>query len=240
VSAALYAWVGAIVLRRHVAQDARPANSLFALWWIALAAAFTLISLFTIATQGLGYRGLALAVAYLDGVVVLVLGAIWGLVYYLAYLYTGNKRWFWPIAIFYAALALAFIVEIAYLQPNGFDADGNLTFAHAQMSPAARGTLGLLVSLPAVIAAIGYGSLYRRTYEPLARYRIALVSAAFVAQFGWNVVNAAFQLPTRFQGSIVVPLIGDAFAILAAVAVLFAFRPPRELRSRLERVQASE
>jgi hypothetical protein len=177
----------------------------------------------------LNYRDLALVVALLNALLVTIVVAVWGLVYYLAYLYTGSSRSFWPITAFYAFLAVLFLYVVAWVQPNGFDADGGLTYARKQLTGAPAIAIGLLFSLPVVIAAVAYGSLYFRVKEAAARYRIGLVAGAFFLQFGWTAASSALQLNRKYPNSVAISLVGSTFAILSALA----FRPPRKVRARL-------
>lgn len=233
--AALYAWVGFVVFKRGVSQDARLANVLFATWWFGLAAFFVLVPAYIIPVRALGYHNVTFAVVFLDVLLLFIVAAIWGLAYYLVYLFTGKRGWFWPVTIFYFALEGLILGLVAYLQPNGFDANGNLTYAREQLVGAPAIILGLLYSVPVILAALGYASLYFRSKEPTARYRVALVSGGFLVQFGWSAISTILQLNRRYPNSTALSLVGDAVAVLAAICVLLAFRPPDAIRKRLER-----
>lgn len=234
VSAALYIWVARIVLAKGVEGEAKRANTMFALWWIALAFLYLAAPFYSLPPQVFGYEDLALAVTLLNVLLLVIVAAIWGLVYYLVYLYTGNAKWFWPIAAGYFALGGILLYAVAYLHPIGFQADGTLQFEHQQLSGAPAIALGLLFSLPVVLAALAYGSLFFRVKEPGPRYRIGMVAGAFILQFGWSTVSSLLQLQRRYPGSITLALAGNALGIVAAVIILLAFRPPAAIRARLE------
>ncbi|HEX2022641.1 MAG TPA: hypothetical protein VHH36_08000, partial [Candidatus Thermoplasmatota archaeon] len=232
-SGALYLWVARIVLRRRVEGDARLANALFATWWIALGLVFLAVPAYSVATRTLGARDLALAVTFVNVVLLLVVVAVWGLVYYLVYLYTGSQRAFWPVSAFYVAFSAVVLYLVAWMQPNGFDDEGTLTFVRERLTGAPAVALGLLFSLPVVLAALAYGSLFFRVRDPAPRYRIGLVAGAFLLQFGWSVVSTALQLPQRYPDSLALSLLSNALGVVAAVSVLLAFKPPRAVRERL-------
>lgn len=233
VSAGLYLWVARLVLKRDPQGQARRANTLFAVWWVALGVVYVMIPAYTIPARVFGHHDLALVVTLLDVLLVLIAVAFWGLLYYLVYLYTGNPRWFWPITAFYGALGIALLYAVAWLEPNGFDANGNVTYAREQLGSSASLTIGLMFSVPILLAALAYGSLFFKVREPLARYRIALVSGAFLIQFGWSATSTTLRLNQRYPGSVTLSLIGNGLAVLAALAIVLAFRPPEAVRLRL-------
>lgn len=233
LSAALYFWVARIVLDRAVEGESRRANALFATWWLSLGVVYLLLPAFTLPARAFGYQNLALATALLYALFALIALAVWGLVYYLVYLYTGNARWFWPITAFYIALAFSLLYLVAWLDPSGFDASGRLTYTNQQLSPGPSIALGLAFSGPVILSAIGYGSLYFQARDPSSRYRIALVSGAFLVQFGWSLASSMLQLSRRFPNSVTLSLIGSGLAIAAALAIVLAFRPPPRVRARL-------
>ena len=233
VTAALYLWVAHIVLDRRVEGNGRLANALFGVWWIALAIAFILIPILNVPTRVFGYRNLALAVTMLNALFILIVAAVWGLVYYLAYLYTGSRRIFWPITAFYVGLAFVLLFLIAWLQPIGFEVSGRLAYAREPLQGAPAVLLGLLFSGPVVLAALAYGSLFFRVKEAGPRYRVGMVAGAFLFQFGWSMVSGILQLSRRYPDSPTLAFVSSAIGILAALAILMAFRPPRAIRERL-------
>ncbi|MHB8605552.1 MAG: hypothetical protein ACYDCK_09895 [Thermoplasmatota archaeon] len=233
ISAGLYLWVARMVVTRHVEGETKRANTLFGVWWAALGLVFLFAPFLSVLPRVIGYQDLALSITLLNAVLLLVAVAVWGLVYYLVYLYTGNSRFFWPLTAFYVAFALALLYVVAYLDPNGFDASGTLTFTRGQLNGAPAIALGLLFSGPVIAAALAYGSLYFRVREREQKYRVGLVSGAFLVQFGWSFVSSLLQLPRRYPDSVAVSLAGNVLGILSAIAILIAFRPPRMIRERL-------
>lgn len=233
LTAALYLWVAKIVLERPVEHGARLANALFGVWWVSLAVVFVLIPLSSVPARVLGYRNLALSVTLLNAMLILIVAAVWGLVYYLAYLYTGSHRIFWPITAFYIALAVVLIVLIAWMRPIGFSETGTLAYENDALQGTPAVILGLFFSGPVVLAALAYGSLLFRVKEAALRYRIGMVAGAFLVQFGWSLASSALELGRRFPESTALTFVSSAIGLLAGVAILLAFRPPRPIRDRL-------
>jgi hypothetical protein len=233
VNAVLYAWVGRLVLGRPVESEAQRANGAFATWWIALGLVELLVVGFTLPFQVFGARDLALALTLLVALFLLIVAAIGGLVYYLVYLYTGSHRLFWPIVAFYAFLGFLTIYAIFTLEPTGFGPDGSLTFAKVQLSGASSIALGLAFSVPVLLAALAYGTLFFRVENAESRYRIGMVAGAFIAQFGWSALSSALELSKKYPDSVAVSLLGTGLGTLSAIVVILAFRPPRAIRDRL-------
>lgn len=232
-AAALYLWVARIVFRRDLEGAAKRANAMFGVWWLSYGLVFMLAPLLTLPPRVFGYENLAFSVALLNALLLMLAVAVWGLVYYLTFLYTGSARAFWPMAVFYAFIGFALLFVVSYINPTGFDETGALTYQHRQL-PAGPGiVLGLVFSLPVVIAAIGYGTLYFRVHDSRAKYRIGLVSGAFVLQFGWGALSSVLQLSSRYPDSTLLAFVSTGLAAVAAVAVLLAFRPPRMVRRRI-------
>ncbi|MFA5862003.1 MAG: hypothetical protein WDA16_09955 [Candidatus Thermoplasmatota archaeon] len=231
-SALLYLWVARIILMRHLEGDTKKANTLFGVWWLALGIVFLFAPLFSVLPQIVGYRNLAFSVSLLNALLVLIVVAAWGLVYYLVYLYSGNPRWFWPLTAFYVLLAFGLLYLVAWLNPNGFKESGALSFEREQLTGAPQIGIGLLFSLPVVIAALAYGSLFFQVEGAAAKYRIGLVSGGFILQFGWSTLSSLLQLSQRYPEADWLPLVSNVLGVVAALCVLIAFRPPRALRQR--------
>lgn len=233
-SGLLYLWVARVVLNRRFAGDAKRANGLFALWWVGLGATFIVASAYGAIPRLLGFRDIALATTLLNALLILLVVAVWALVSYLAYLYSGKAPPFAPITAFYIALGVGLLYAVAWLNPSGFDGDGRVVFERQQLAGAPGMALGLLFSLPVVIAALAYGSLFFRVRDVAARYRIGLVAGAFLVQFGWSAVSSALQLSRRYPNSLTLALVSNGLGVAAALAILLAFRPPRLVRDRLD------
>lgn len=239
VTALLYAYVAALVRRRRTSPEAHRANTAFALWWASfgllefLAGAYTLPASF-------GYRDVAMVTALLNILVILIALAIGALVYYLVYLYTGSERALPGIVVAYTLLGLLLLYLVAWMDPVGYksEADTQIQYRN-QLQGAPAIALSLAVSLPVIVAALGYGSIFFRTREREQRFRVALVAGSFLVWFGWSAVSGLLQLGQRYPGSFALWSLNAAISIAAPLLVILSFRPPRWIRSRLDPFTAS-
>lgn len=233
-TAAFYGWIGLLIHRRSPSEEAKAANQLFALWWVSLSALYLLTGALN-AAAAIGRIDLALAIAWIDFVLILLCVALWALLGFLLYLYTGSRKWFLPLGFAYAVLAFLLLWFIAWLEPTGLKNSGlGVQFDYAREAPDWMSTLlGLTISVPIVLAALGYGSLYFRIHERLPRYRIAMVAGAFLVWFGWSILSTLLDLNDRFRDSWGLYGWNQAIAILVPVVILMAYRPPAWVRARL-------
>jgi hypothetical protein len=239
VTAVLYAHIGRLVLRRDVGNEGRLANAMFATWWISLGLVEAIVGVFAI-PGAFVQPDFAFTVALVNALLILLAIAVWSLLAYLIYLYTGSNRAFWPLTIAYAILGFGLLWYIAWLQPSGFQETAIGTqLTYANTPPAWLQTiLSLAFAVPAFLAAIAYGSLYFRIQGADARYRVAMVSGSFIVWFGWSLVSSLTGL-TRTP-SLLVTAFGDLIGLAAPLLVLAAYRPPRFVEARLAARRAQE
>lgn len=231
---ALYFAVGRLVLRRALPEAERLANRLFATWWFALGLLYVTASPYNFA-GAFGLRDLAFSIAYLDALLVLICVALWGLMGFLLYVYTGTNRWLVPLAGFYAALAFGFLWLIAWMDPSGFKNETGTDLAFTkQLGESGSIVLGLLFSVPIFAGAVAYASLAFRVRDPSPRYRIGMVAGAFMVQFGWSIVSASLGLARKYPDAVWLLVIQQAIAIAVPICVILAYRPPAWIRRRLE------
>ncbi len=229
-SAAIYGYVAARLGRRTISHpEARLAWRLFALWWYCLAAAtlaggiphflsaFDIVSLLPF-----------VALAYVE--ILLICVALWGLVYYLVYLFTGNRRFLIPVAIFYALYYFLLVYAITVSDPADVEItrwNVQLIYAHPPTGPFFTLLLVLLV-FPQILSALAYFTLFFRVREATQRYRILLVSWCIVLWFGSAFVASVAGLSEEDWWQILSRLIG----LGAAVGILFAYLPPAIVKRR--------
>lgn len=167
VTGALYLYVARLVLAREVSAAAKRANHAFALWWGGFGALQILVGLYQL-PAAVGFRDLATVVT-LNVILILYAIAVGALVYFLLFLYTGSERVFWPIVSAYLLLAITLLYLVAWMQPTGFEDSARGTLIDTREPTGLPAfAFGLLFSLPVVIAALGYGSLYLRTQGRLS------------------------------------------------------------------------
>lgn len=228
-TAALYAYVGVVAWRRRVGGDAQLASDLFATWWFALAATTAA----GVVTRLLGWAGVTDLGLYLTVSQISLLGlciALWGLLYYLLYLFSGRKQLIVPVSIFYVAFYSWIVYLVTARPPIGVEVTDwsvRLTYA-TELSSAALTAFILLLILPPLLGAIAYARLFFRVQDRTQRYRIGLVSFTIAAWFGTTLVVWILQVNQGFAWQVTSRLIGLA----AAYLIYAAYRPPGWVRSR--------
>ena len=233
----LYLYVGHVLKTRKVSDDARLANTMFVVWWQALGGMGVMGAVLT----GL-YLADALPIwlyqAYVSLILLVLFVALWGLQFYLVFLYTGSRRSFWPLAAFYALLFFATLALIAYVGPPERIVDNGWTLRtepRADFGTAFGLGFVLLIVGPQMFAAVAYARLYRKTTDRTQRYRIAMVTTAILVWFGSSVVAAAIGASESLAWQLISRLIG----VLGALGILFAYKPPAWVRQKYG-VQAIE
>jgi hypothetical protein len=230
LTSALYLYIGHVLSSRPVSAEASLANRMFVVWWRALGT--------------LGLLGVGMLLLYMAGglqvwmhrtfTTLSLLGlflALWGLQFYLVYLYTGSRRSFVPLGIFYAVLFVATIGLMEYLgRPERIVDNGWAlrTEPRPELGPAfGLGFLLLLVG-PQIAAAAAYARLYAKTRDRTQRYRIALITGSIIVWFGSSLVATGAQVSDQLAYQLASRLIG----IAAALAILAAYKPPAWIRRR--------
>ena len=229
LSAALFALVGRVTSRRHVGGGAQLAATLFSLWWYVIAALNT-VTAFTHILGWAGYTDLALHETFTFVAMFLLCLALWALLYYLVYLFSGSRRFLVPISAFYAVYYAALVYLVTYSHPTSVNVqDWTVSLAfERQVVGLPLALASLLFVIPPILGALGYARLYFRVEDATQRYRIGLVSATIATWFGvvliaWmaDVSHATWwQLASRVIG------------LGAALLVYAAYRPPAWVRAR--------
>lgn len=228
----LYVYVGRVVRLRTVSPEARLANGMFVLWWHSLGALGFLGAILMVIYMAGGLEGrIWLYQAYVTFAILVIFLALWGLQFYLLYLYTGSRRWFMPLAAFYAILFLLTETLIEYngapetITDNGWQLEALPT---AEFGQAFNLAFMLLILGPSLVTAIAYARLYRKTEDRTHRYRIALVTGAIIVWFGSSAVGSVLDVNNGLAWQLISRLIG----VLGAVVILMAYKPPRWVRER--------
>lgn len=224
LGASIYGYVGTLMARRVVqAPDGRLAMRMFAMWWLGLSV-YTVITALPTAAAAFGFTNPALqATLTFVGLVPLLL-ALWGLLYYLVFIFTGRRRYLVPLGLLHLALLVFFTWLVVLMDPTGVDVrmwNVQLQYAH----PLEGGLLFVALAAilgPVLLAALAYGTLFFRTDDRTSRYRIGMVSGAFVFWFGSSAIASALGVGDFVWWPIVTKFIG----VVAALIVLAAYRPP--------------
>lgn len=108
-----------------------------------------------------------------------------GLVAYLAFVYTGTRRLLVPLAAFYALVYVLVLYSYVHADPVGQEVQAwrsGLVYANQGTFLDTLSVLALFV--PPLVAAVAYARLVTKTDDPRQRRRIVTVSAAFATFFG--------------------------------------------------------
>ena len=229
-SASIYAYVGWRLSRRVISSsEARLAWGSFTVWWYGLAAT-TLIGGFLSLFGALGVTSLPLFVtaAYIN--ILISCLALWGLLYYLIYLFTGNKRGLVPLAIFYMIYYILVVYYITAGMPENVNVgrwETSLVYRVPPTGPFVAIVLAMLL-LPEIIGGLAYFSLYFRVKEVTQKYRVLLVSLSIIIWFLSPLISPAGGLTQQDWWQFASRLIGLA----PALTILMAYFPPRWLIQR--------
>ena len=238
VSAGIYGYVGWRLGKRVIpSSDARLAWVSFTVWWYGLAIV-TLLGGLQNLFGALGVTNLPLFVTATHLNIQIMCIALLGLLYYLIYLYTGNRNSLVPLAIFYIVLYILLLYFINASSPNGVTIEHWNTAIAYDNAP--TGTFIILfvtlLVLPPVIGGFAYFMLYFRVKEITQRFRIFLVSWSIILWFVSPFAAVAGGLSEQNWWQFASRLIG----LVAAAIILMAYLPPRWLKQRYDIISLSD
>ncbi|HUE98810.1 MAG TPA: hypothetical protein VMN99_06120 [Anaerolineales bacterium] len=229
-AAGIYSYVGWRLSKRVISSaEARLAWGSFTVWWYGLAATTLiggLLSLF--GALGLTSLPLFVTATYLN--ILIICLALWGLLYYLIYVFTGNRRSLAPLTAFYVIYYILLLYYITASIP------GDVTVGRWNTTIVYRVPLTgpffiiilFFLLLPQIIGGLAYFSLYFRVSDVTQKYRILLVSWSIVVWFLSPIAALAGGLAQQDWWQLVSRFIGLA----AALTILMAYLPPRWLKQR--------
>lgn len=217
------------LLRRPTKGPSRLATRMFALWWGAFAAD-TLLNTLTWLAGGAGLASEAVTDLLSYPALTCIVLMIWGLVYYLAYLFTGRERLFGPITAFYALSWVAFLALVLYLRPVGVHMGPYAgAIAYAREPPAAAELwVAIFFLLPPIVGAVFYGTAAFRIRDAAHRYRILAVS---IGIFVWFTSSLVFTGVGPHGDALA--LVGKALGLACLGLFLSAYVQPGWLAARL-------
>lgn len=230
LTAGVFAYAGELMRKRHVeSPDGQRAMRRFAIWWYGLAV-YTALGALRGALAALGNLDVQTHVVLNGASVVPLVALLWGLVSYLAYIYTGSRRALTVVTAVHLAIFAFYAWLVWSLRPTGVRAEAWSAPIDYEggLSPGVTAAILATMLLPTLAAAIGYASLYVRTDDPSARYRIATTSGAFLLWFGSAGIAAITSLASWYWW----PLAARVIGLVATLLVLAAYRPPSWLRAR--------
>ena len=230
VSAGIYFYVGRVLSRRRPAShEAGIAWSLFVVWWYALAAA-TISGALVSLLGAVGAGSVPLFVTFNYANFLAICTALYGLMFYLIYLFTGNYRVLWPLAIFYIAYYLLLIYYIQARIPVDVTVgrwNAGLVFERQAGGPLFYIALLLLV-FPQIIGSLAYFTLYFRVKNSTQKYRILLVSWSIIIWFMSAFLASITGIGQQDWWQVISRLIG----LGAAFIILIAYQPPFSIQRR--------
>jgi hypothetical protein len=230
-NAVIYGLVGYLLSKRVIKNpDSNLAWKLFTVWWFAL----SISTLITFAFNLLGAFGQAVlplfvALNYIN--LLLICIALWGLLYYLFYLFTGNSRIFMPLSLFYVFNYFLLVYYITISAPSDVTIgrwSTSLAYRFPLTGPFFLVILVLLV-FPQILSAFAYLTLFFRVREVTQKYRILLVSLSIIVWFGSSFIASLSGLSREDWWQILRLAIG----LGAAVTILLAYLPPTFVKKRL-------
>lgn len=230
-SAGIYFVVGYRLTRRQgLSPDAALAWNLFIAWWYCLAVSTLLTALRNILGM-LGIANLALFLTFLQLSLVAICVGLYGLLYYLLYLFTGNRNLLKPLSLFYILYFAVLLFYTNFRNPMGIIFERwNVTIEYQK---AAEGPFFLLVLLllifPQIIGSLAYFTLFFRMEAATQKYRIALVSWSIITWFGASFLASISGIGEQDWWQITSRLLGMA----AALTILMAYEPLPWIKQRL-------
>jgi hypothetical protein len=228
-AASLYAYVGWRLSRRRVSAEARTASLLFTVWWYGLAGTTVLSGIQALAAS-LGSLDLPLAITSTYVSLLLICLALWGLLFYLVYVFTGSNRALWPLTALYIAYYMMLVYYVTAGRPNGIEVRrwGTALAYETPFQGLAVTIIIVLLLAPQILGALAYLTLYFRVKERTQRYRVALVSLSILVWFGSSFVASNAGLSSNDSWQVASKFIGLA----AATTILFAYVPPAWIQRR--------
>lgn len=229
VAVAIYLFLSAQFARRSVRPESRLPLLQFSLFWLALGLV-TLIGGAESAVAAFTTPSLALVLSMYYLEILLLCAALWGLLGYLLHLYFGRSF----LAPLTASYALLYVLLLYFITASSADrvtvmlGSVGLGYATAVGGPL-LGLLGLFLLGPEFVGAFLYFTLFFRTRDRTARFRIALVSWGLLAFFGVG----ALDLAVRLGGGPAAVALGSAVNLVPSLVILLAYFPPRVIRERL-------
>jgi hypothetical protein len=216
--------------RKLTDRGERIAWTAFRIWWFALGLNIVLSSFNTwLAVQTTLALNFHISVLLISTLTLCI--ALWGLVFYLVYLYSGNPRLALPLGVFYG---LVFISVVGYLllvlRPNGVAVEnGSVTLRYASDAPELTVLIiALFILLPQILGALAYFSLYFRLKDRDQRYRVLLVSLSILIWFCSPFIALAFGIAMHPWWSVASSLLG----LIAVVVIYWAYYPPPFMQRR--------
>ena len=229
VAVAIYLFLGWRFSQRMVSPENRLPMLQFALFWTGLALV-TFIGGVESAAAAFATPALSLVLSLYYIEILALCAVLWGLVGYLIHLYTGRNHLI-PVTAIYALLYVLLVYFVTASRPDAVSVSLGAVGVKYAMTVGGPflAILALLLVIPELLFSILYFTLFFRTQDPTARYRIALVSWGLLAFFGLDFVDVA----ARLGGGTAAVGASAVLTLVPVLVILIAYYPPRVVRERL-------
>jgi hypothetical protein len=236
--AGIYFYIGRVLSQRHqTTSGASLAWLMFVTWWYALALA-TLSGGVLSLLGAFGIIGLPLFTTITIINLLTTCVALFGLMFYLLYLYTGKASLIWPVGVFYFFYYGFVVYFVEAGDPVGVIVNRWNTSLEYQNT--IRGPLFLiaivLLVFPQILGSLAYFMLFFQVRAKTQKYRILLVSWSIIIWFLSAFLASIAGLSQQDWWQITSRLIGLA----AALTILFAYQPPSWIKRRFGVVAIAE
>lgn len=234
----IYYYVGRALSQRRVAlPDSHLAWTLFVVWWYGLAGT-TLAGGVLSLLGAFGATNLQVFVTITQVNLLAICVALYGLMYYLLYLFTGNRRLLTPLTVFYIVYYVLLVYWSQSSLPIGVTLgrwSATLKYQQQNTGPLFVIVLLLLV-IPQIIGSLAYFTLYFRVKTATQKYRILLVSWSIIIWFLSAFLASISGLARQDWWQIISRLIG----LGAALTILMAYQPLGWIKRRFGITSISE
>jgi hypothetical protein len=241
LSSALYMFIGMRLGEKTYSNSADAfAWRAFRFWWFGMGTNAALNTL-SILTLSMNITALPVFIFFSISATLAASLALWGLLTYLIYVFTGKDR-SRLVAAFYIAFALFLFYSIYSFQPTGVAmGEWQVAMQYANTPQGAQAFvyavgLILLLGLPPVVASIGMFLLFLRIKERSSKYRAALVSAGIFMLFGLTYIVPLILYPFGLRTGDISwwPVATRIVGLAALVIIYFAYFPPESIQKRLK------
>lgn len=224
LSAVVYFYVGRVLRnRRPGSPETGTAWYMFVVWWHALAAS-TLSGAVLSLLGALGIVGLPLFTTVTLMNLLATCVALYGLMFYLLYLFTGNPRLFGPLTIFYIVYYAFIMYYVLASEPVSVAVNRwgtGLVYQNEIRGPLFLLVLFLLV-FPQILGSLAYFMLYFQVRTRTQKYRIVLVSWSIIIWF----LSSFLASLTGLSGQDWWQVTSRLIALAASLTILMAYQPP--------------
>jgi hypothetical protein len=150
--------------------------------------------------------------------------ALYGLMFYLLYLFTGNSRLLGPLTVFYIAYYAFIMYYVLASEPVNVVVNrwgAGLVYQNQIRGPLFLIAVFLLV-FPQILGSLAYFMLYFQVRTATQKYRILLVSWSIIIWFLSSFIASLTGLSSEDWWQVTSRLI----ALAASLTILLAYQPP--------------